>query len=134
MSRQYYKGKENELTVLIKAKDLIRYTFNITDSKKFPKKARFTFVNRLQDKTLTVYECLLEANEIFPKNQAEKEERRKLQVRALSIIKQILFLIELSLEKKYISAQNCEAWVKAVLDVKYTAAAWMKKDKERFNF
>jgi hypothetical protein len=23
MSRQYYKGKENELTVLIKAKDLI---------------------------------------------------------------------------------------------------------------
>jgi len=119
---------------LIKAKDLIRYTFNITDSKKFPKKARFTFVNRLQDKTLTVYECLLEANEIFPKNQAEKEERRKLQVRALSIIKQILFLIELSLEKKYISAQNCEAWTKAVLDVKYTAAAWMKKDKERLNF
>jgi len=87
MSRQYNQGKENELTVLIKAKDLIRYTFNITDSKKFPKKARFTFVNRLQDKTLTVYENLLEANEIFPANYTEKEERRKLQARALSIIK-----------------------------------------------
>lgn len=134
MSRQYCKDKENELTVLIKAKDLIRYTFNITDSKKFPKKARFTFVNRLQDKVLTVYECLLEANEIFPRSPAEKEERRKLQSKALSTIKQILFLIELSFEKQYISAQNCEVWIKAVLDVKYTAAAWMKKDKERFNF
>lgn len=66
MARSYEK-QESELMVFTKAKDLIKYTFDITDSRKFPKKARFTFVNRLQDKVLAVYDQLLEANEIFPK-------------------------------------------------------------------
>jgi len=118
--------------VLVKAKDLIKYTLDITDSKKFPKKTRFTFVNRLQDKTLSVYEYLLGANEIFPRNPLEKDERRKLQVKALTVMKQILFLIELSYGKEYITSQNCETWTKAVLDVKYTTAAWMKNDNQRF--
>jgi hypothetical protein len=131
MARIYGK-EESELMVFVKAKDLIKYTFDITDSRKFPKKARFTFVNRLQDKVLAVYERLLEANEIFPKGALEKEERRQLQVRALTGIKQILFLIELSFERQYITSQNSEVWTGAALDVKYLAAAWMKKDSQRF--
>ena len=53
MARVYEK-QESELMVLVKAKDLIKYTFDITDSRKFPKKARFTFVNRFQDKVIVI--------------------------------------------------------------------------------
>ena len=38
---------EEKLIVLIKAKDLIEYTFCMTEStKRFPKKTRFTFVKK----------------------------------------------------------------------------------------
>lgn len=111
-----------EMTVFIKAKDLINYTFTITDNtKRFPKKVRFTFVNRMQNLALDIYSKLLKINEI-PINQ-----RKPLQIDVLSDIKTLLFLIELSLKQGYINIHQCEIWTKKALDVKYLTAAWMKK-------
>lgn len=42
-------GNNNEFLLLVKAKDLAKYTMKVTDNpKRFPKKYRFTFVNRMQ--------------------------------------------------------------------------------------
>ena len=69
-----------------KCRDLITYTLRITNNtKRFPKKVRFTITNRIQDKVISLYECLLEANEIFPRNEKEKYEREKLQRRVLTL-------------------------------------------------
>ena len=66
MQRQERGRKEpSEFNVIVKCKDLIKHTFTITNStERFPKKYRFTLVNRIQDKAVDIYECALEANEV----------------------------------------------------------------------
>ena len=52
------------MKVFDKAQILIEYTINITDNtNRFPKKARFTFVDRMQNLVLDVYTKLSMANE-----------------------------------------------------------------------
>lgn len=92
---------------------------------------RFTLANRLQEKATEVFECLLEANELSLTDASQKTDRLKLQARALTLCKEILFLIELSLDMGYINMQNSEYWTGLVLNVKYMTAAWLKKDRQR---
>jgi len=119
----YKQQSNNEMTIYIKTKDLIDYTFNITENKNFPKKARFVFVNRIQNIVLDIYSILLKVNEI------PISDRKALLIEALSNIKTLLFLIELCLKQKYINFHQCEVWSKHCLNVKYLTAAWLKKCK-----
>lgn len=133
MNRRTVIKEPNELAVFAKCRDLISYTLNITNNtKRFPKKVRFTITNRIQDKVISLYEYLLEANEIFPRNDQEKYKREQLQRHALTLCKELLFLIDLSFQQHFINAKSCEYWTKLVLNVKYMTAKWMKVDKERF--
>ena len=76
----------NDLEIFIKTKDLIDYTFKIREGKKFPKKARFVFVNRIQNLALNIYEELLIINEIEIKDRIPKL------INVLANIKIMLFL------------------------------------------
>lgn len=71
-------GNESPLHVLPVASKLIDYTLDLTDNTKhFPKKVRFTIVNRIQDHVLSIYEKLLAAwykAEQAPAEEAEKAE------------------------------------------------------------
>lgn len=126
------KNKPTELLVITKAKDLVRHSFVLTsNSKRYPKKYRFTLVNRIQDKAMLIYECLLEANELNLSIPDEREKRLSFQSKALTYCKELLFLIELSLELQLLGADSCEFWTKMAFDVKYMTAAWYKKDKRR---
>ena len=70
-------GNESPLHVLPVASKLIDYTLDLTDNTKhFPKKVRFTIVNRIQDHVLSIYEKLLAANEIYPIQNEEDKARR----------------------------------------------------------
>lgn len=117
------RKQDNELTVYKKAKELINYTFSITEGKKFPKKVRFVLVNRIQNLVLDIYTDLLKVNEIPLKN------RKHIFISVLSNIKVVLFLVEMCLKQKYISFRQCEIWSKHCLNVKYLTAAWMKSCK-----
>lgn len=90
-------GNESPLHVLPVASKLIDYTLDLTDNTKhFPKKVRFTIVNRIQDHVLSIYEKLLAANEIYPiQNEEDKVRRLSLQRDALTACKMLLFFIEL---------------------------------------
>ena len=72
MQRPERERKEpTEFNVIVKAKDLVKHTFTITNStERYPKKYRFTLVNRIQDKAVDIYECVLEANGIRPSGRA----------------------------------------------------------------
>ena len=124
-------GAENPLHVLPVASNLIDYTLNLTDNTKhFPKKVRFTLVNRIQDHVLSIYEKLLAANEIYPIRSAEDKARRlTLQRDALTACKMLLFFIELSKKRGYIDKGTFEYWTKITLDVKFMAAAWYKAEQ-----
>lgn len=66
MQGQERERKEpSEFNVIVKAKDLVKHTFTITNStERYPKKYRFTLVNRIQEKAVDIYEMTLEANEL----------------------------------------------------------------------
>jgi len=126
------RNKPTELLVISKAKDLVKHSFILTsNTKKYPKKYRFTLVNRIQDKAMLIYECLMEANELNLSIPGEREKRLSFQTKALTYCKELLFLIELSLELRLLSVNSCEYWTKMVFDVKQMTAAWHKKDRER---
>lgn len=125
-------GNDSPLHVLPVAADLIDYTLNLTDNKNhFPKKIRFTIVNRIQERVLSIYEKLLEANEIFPiRNETDRIRRLELQRAALTDCKMLLFYIELSRKRGYIDKGSFEYWTKKTLDVKFMSAAWYKAEQE----
>lgn len=124
-------GNESPLHVLPVASKLIDYTLDLTDNTKhFPKKVRFTIVNRIQDHVLSIYEKLLAANEIYPiQNEEDKARRLSLQRDALTACKMPLFFIELSKKRGYIDTGTFDYWTKITLDVKFMAAAWYKAEQ-----
>ena len=112
-----------EMIIYTKTKDLIDYTFNITESKKFPKKSRFVYVNRLQNITLDIYSKLLKVNET-PNN-----ERKNILIDVICDTKTVMFLIEECLKRKYINFHTCQVWTTQCMNVKNLSAAWLKKYK-----
>ena len=124
-------GEQNEFILITKAKDLVKHTFLMTNDRRFPKKYRFTVVNRLQDLVIDIFQHIQEANELDLADPQEFRERRYDQKKALTKCKTVLFLIELSFERELISKDQCAAWTKAVLDVKYMTAKWRKQDQQR---
>ena len=127
-------GNNNEFLLLVKAKDLAKYTINITDNpKRFPKKYRFTFVNRMQDMVLDIYELINTANELNTNDKQALTERLRLQNQAITKCKTMLFLIDLCLENESIGidSRQAEVWARHVANVKNMAVNWHARDKKK---
>lgn len=127
-------GNNNEFLLLVKTKDLIEYTLEVTDnSKRFPKKYRFTFVNRMQNIVLDIYELINTANELNTNNKDTLTERLKLQNEAITKCKTMLFLIDLCLKKESIGIDHrrAEVWSKHVCNVKNMTINWHTKDRAK---
>lgn len=121
---------ENELQVILKAKELAEHTLRITSNcNRYPKKWRFSLVDKMQNKSLEIYENLYEANRTDLRDY--RRERSELQTRAITKCDELLFYIELSHQLKIISEKSMGYWSKMVTDVKRMAIAWRSKDKTR---
>lgn len=120
----------NDLQVILKAKQLAAHTLRITSNcNHYPKKYRFSIVDKMQIKSLNIYESLLEANRTDIK--CYKRDRSELQTKAITYCDELLFYIELSNELNLISSSSMEYWSKMVCDIKHMTLAWRSKDKER---
>ena len=123
------KQETDDLQVIIKAKQLVLDTVKTTSNcKKFPKKYRFTVCDRMQNKAMTIYESLLEANRT---HLSYKNERQNLQSKAITNCDELLFYIEMCLELEIITPGCAENWSKLVSDIKFMTIKWRTKDKER---
>ena len=121
---------DEKLKVIIKAEELAEHTFRVTSNcNRYPKKYRFSLVDKMQNKALEIYEYLHEANrtDLW----AYRRERLELQTKAISQCDKLLFYIELSMKLSIINMSSMEYWSKMVADVKHMTIAWRKKDKER---
>jgi len=126
------KKEKAEFGVIVKAKDLVKHSFIVTNSTtKFPKKYRFTIVTRIQNRSVDIFDCIVEANELDLNDTAERTERLKLQAKVMTYCKELLFYIELSQDMGFITISSCEYWVQMVVNVKNMTAAWHKRDKAR---
>lgn len=74
---------ENDLFVILKAKNLAKHTLQITSNcNRYPKKYRFSLVDKMQNKALEIYEYLHEANRTDLREYAR--ERSELQTKAIT--------------------------------------------------
>lgn len=125
--------KQSELTVITKAKDLCSYVMTVTQ--KSPKQFRFTFVNRLQNLSLSVIENLIRANDVFvsKKDFDSIRERQALQRKALTDLKLLAYIALLSLEQKCILPKQYEQISRQTTECLNLLGAWMNSDKKRLS-
>ena len=120
---------ENDLKVIVKAKDLAAHTFKLTSNcNRYPKKFRHSLVDRMQNKSMDIYENLLEANRTH--NVTHKRERCEMITRAVTLCDELLFYIELSMMLELLNDKSAEYWSKMVTDVKYMAFGWRKSEQK----
>ncbi|MBQ8579332.1 MAG: four helix bundle protein [Oscillospiraceae bacterium] len=120
---------ENDLKVIVKAKDLALHSFKLTSNcNRYPKKYRHSLVDRIQNKSMVLYETLLEANRV--NNVTHKRERCEKITVAITLCDELLFYIELSMNLELLNASSAEYWSKMVTDVKYMAIAWRKSERQ----
>mgnify|MGYP002763408422 FL=1 len=119
-----------DLQVIIKAKQLAKHTLIVTSNvRRYPKKFRFSLVDKMQNKSLEIHDKLFEANRTDLKDY--KRERLELQTKAITYCDELLFYIELSYELNIINSGSMEAWSKMVTDIKHMTIAWRTKDRNR---
>ena len=119
---------ENDLKVLVRAKELAVHTFKLTsNSNRYPKKYRHSLVDRMQLKSLDIHDTLLEANRT--NNMTRKNERCELITRAITYCDELLFYIELSMQLGLLADKSAEYWSKMVSDVKFMSIAWRTKER-----
>ena len=120
---------ENDLKVIVKAKELAVHSFKLTSNcNRYPKKYRHSIVDRIQIKSLDIYETLFEANRI--NNVTHKRERCDMITRAITICDELMFYIVLSMDLELLNASSAEYWSKMVTDVKYLSLGWRKSERQ----
>ena len=120
---------DSDLKVIVKAKELAVHSFRLTsNSNRYPKKYRHSLVDRIQLKSLDLYETLLEANRI--NNVTHKRERCEMITRGITICDELLFYIELSMNLGLLADNSAAYWSKMVSDVKYMAIAWRTRERQ----
>lgn len=121
---------ETELRVILKAKDLAEHTLRVTSNcNRYPKKFRFSLVDKMQNKCLNIYEALMEANRTDLKDY--KRDRLELQTKAITYCDIMLYYIELSYKLNIINDKSMEYWSKMVSDIKHMTIKWRSTDRDR---
>ena len=122
---------KNELTVVMKAKDLCSYIVTVTQ--KSPKQFRFTFVSRLQNLAMDVIENIYRANEVFigAGNQSNPEKRLDFQHKALTSLKILAYFAEMAMTQNCILPKQYEQTAKLTADCQHLLGAWINSDKKR---
>ena len=120
---------ENDLKVIVKAKELVLHSFKLTSNcNRYPKKYRHSLVDRIQNKSMDIYETLLEANRI--NKVTRKYDRCEKITGAITLCDELLCYIELSMNLDLLNANSAEYWSKMVQDVKYMSIAWRTKERQ----
>lgn len=120
---------ENELRVIVKAKELALHSFRLTsNTNRYPKKYRHSLVDKIQIKSLEIHDALMEANTI--NNVTRKALRCETITKAITMCNELLFYIELSMQLGLLADKSAEYWSKLCSDVKHMAIAWRTKEQK----
>lgn len=120
---------EAKFDVIIKAISLMKYSIRITSNRKRYPVKYVQLIKRIQNKSMDIYEFLLEANRL--KIDTSKAERIELQTKAIISCDELSCFIEMSMDLNIIGPDTVEYWQKQINDVKYMTIAWREKDRKR---
>lgn len=120
-------SNSNDMVVVTKAKNLVKYVFQVTGNS--PKKIRFSFVSKIQSISLELIENLYRASEI-PYNKKSPQIINK-KAEYLTDAKMSLKLLEyfalLMYECGFFTAKQYEQIAKMGIQCETLTNAWMKK-------
>ena len=120
---------DNELRVIVKAKELAVHSFRLTSNpNRYPKKYRHSLCDAIQNKSLLIYTTLFEANRI--NNKTHKERRCDTITNAITYCDELLFFIELSMNLNILGGDSAAYWSKMVSDVKHMSIAWRTRERQ----
>ena len=120
---------DTDFKVIVKAKELAIHSFRLTsNSNRYPKKYRHSLCDKIQIKSLEIYELLFEANRI--NNTTDKKQRCETITKAITYCDELMFYIELSMNLKLLSGDSAEYWSKMATDVKRMSIAWRTSEKK----
>ena len=123
------KTSNGDMRVIGKAKELAVHTFKITSNcDRYPKKYRHSLVDKIQNKSIDIFEALFEANRIS--NITDRQRRCETITKAITYCDELQFLIELSMELKLLADKSAAYWSAMVTDVKRMSIAWRTKEKQ----
>ena len=124
-------GKQSEMAVITKAKELCAYVITVTQ--KSPKQFRFTFVSRMQNLALDCIEHLYRANDTFvTKEDAEARNRRlDFQHQAMTDLRLLAYIAMLAMEQQCILPRQCEQISRQSADCLNLLGAWVNSDRRR---
>lgn len=120
---------EQKLDVIVRAIGLMKYTMTITSNRKRYPVKYIQLIERIQNKSMDIYEFLLEANRL--NINTSKLERLELQTKAITSCDKLSCFVELSMNLNLIGSDTVSYWQKQIDDVKYMTIAWREKDKKR---
>ena len=121
-------NNSDDFHIIAKAKELAEHTIRITSNcKTFPKKYRFTLVDKMQVKSLNIYDCLMESNIL----EVGDIRRTELQTKVITYCDELQFLIELTVRLKIIAINRAEYWINLISSIKFMTIAWRTGDKKR---
>ena len=120
---------DNDLKVIVKAKELAVHSFKLTSNcNRYPKKYRHSLVDEIQKKSLHIHNSLLEANRI--NNVTHKRQRSEMITKAITYCDELLFYIELSMQLELLKDSSAGYWSKLVCDVKYMSIKWRTSESK----
>lgn len=134
MSVRVNQRSQGELDVIVKAKQMAVHTIELTNNTNyFPKRYRLTVTDKIVNKAIEIFMLLYEANEIYPRNRNEFDERKHNQRKAMACCRTLVALVDIAKALFHLPADKVSHWTRLIVDVRYSAAAWYKKDQDRFS-
>lgn len=133
MSVRANERSQGDLDVIIKAKQMAVHTVEITNNTNyFPKRYRLTITDKIVNKSIEIFMLLYEANEIYPRNKKDFEDRQHNQRRAMACCRTLVAMIDVAKTLFHLPPDKVSYWTKLIVEVRYMTAAWYKKEHDRF--
>jgi len=113
--------REPELPIFVKWMDFTKWLFSITE--KFPKSARFTFSDRINNLALDVIEGLVEAR--YSKNKTQALKGANLRLEKLRILLRICY------ESRLVSHEGYKRAMLGLNDTGKMLGGWIKQQESK---
>ncbi len=122
---------QSELQVITFVKNLLSYVMTITQ--KSPKQFRFSLIGRMQGYVLDIVEELYYANDIYvtPSSRAGWANRQTHQRKAMSTLKLLAYVAQVSMEQGAIQPKQYEQISKHAYNTENLLGAWIISDQKR---
>lgn len=121
--------ENSELMVITKAKDIVKYTFIISNNA--PKKFRFTLITRMNNTALDILENIILANEIMLESEHSLQIRKSYQQTALAKLKVLDAIAMTARELECILPKQYEYLSHLIYECVKLLKAWQRSDEKR---